>query len=131
MNIKYKIGDAVTLQAQDGSTATVHIESIQLSDTGAAVVGFRQKGAAAPHALLGEAFARSVVGEGQTHSDSQLVESLAQPTGTLWLNQLVQVYDRGTNRKVDTGNVTALTRKSVKVNHVEYAFDSYGVLAIG
>lgn len=131
MNTRYKVGDVVTVQALDGSTAPVRVEAIEVDEKGRAHVKLAAPAPVGLVTLVGESFARSVVPEGTTQSGNQLVERLEQPGASLWRNQLVQVYDRGTNRKVDTGNITALSRKHVSVNGVDYAFAQYSVLALG
>jgi hypothetical protein len=57
-------------------------------------------------------------------------ESAHTPPAAIWRNQLVRVYEKGTNVQVDTGLVTEVSGTAIKVQGEEYAKDAYDFLVM-
>lgn len=133
----YNINDRVKLRAEDGAEKEVTILAVQVGVgdgmNGEAVVTV-QDDDMQEYRVLGSTFARSLVervGKPAASAQGLQTESISMPSGSFWRGQLVQVYDRGTNNRVDMGNITQLCKTAICVNGEEYGFDKYSFLAIG
>lgn len=133
----YSTNDRVKIRAEDGGEKEVTITSIQVGVgdgmNGEAVVLVRDDDME-EYRVLGSTFARALVervGPAAKAHAGPVVESMAHPQGSFWRGQMVQVFERDTNKKVDSGNITQLCREALCVNGEEYGFDKYSFLAIG
>jgi hypothetical protein len=60
-----------------------------------------------------------------------IIEAVTTPAVAIWKNQMVRVFQKGTNKKVDTGLVQQVTAKSIFIGSEEYAKDGYDFMILG
>ena len=132
----YSANDRVKIRAEDGGEKEVTITSVQVGIgdgmDGEAVVVV-QDDDMEEYRVLGSTFARALVERvgAAARPARSVVESISNPQGSFWRGQMVQVFERDTNKKVDMGNITQICREALCVNGEKYGFDKYSFLAIG
>lgn len=134
----YKVGDEITLE-EWGESALYLITDIAVGGPGSGMEGeaiLTVRRLAPPHEtfrIRGTTFLQQLLEEGAQPGSrkSPLVEQVTLPAGSFWVNQYVEVRDKSTNKKVDSGNITELSRDHVTLCGQEYPFKDYSVLALG
>lgn len=98
------IGKCTVLESKDGKVKVQHVESKKT------------------YILSESVYKESIVAESvHTH----------HPAASVWKGQMVQVFEKDTQSKVDYGMVTQVTNESIFVNDEEYKTDSHDFLALG
>jgi hypothetical protein len=109
-----KLNETVTLKAKDGTTGQVVIAEHK---DGKVTVKY---GNNKSHTMSEKVFQESVVAE-PSH----------MPFKSVWKNQFVQVIERGSQKRVDSGLVSEVTADAVFICGEKYEGDKYDFLTIG
>lgn len=108
----------VTLKAADGSTGVCKI--LESKD---GKVRVQHVDSGKEYTLSESAFNSSIVKE-------QMDEAWTMPAPVVQRGQLVRVYEKNTNKQVDTGVVTEAGRDYIKIGEEQYQRDQYSWLVL-
>jgi len=108
----------VTLKAADGSTGVCKV----LENKGGKV-RVRHVDSGKEYTLSEASFKKSLVKD-------QIDEAWTMPAPVVQRGQLVRVYEKNTNKQVDTGVVTEAGRDYIKIGEERYRRDQYSWLVL-